>query len=184
MIFLSSDCDIRLTGDQSVSRKHAVIHLTGNSVSLSLSLSVLHFSLSTSPPVFSLKIRLPLNGSSDSLSNIHINMCMCTVCTVIPPYDREQKCSAYKCLFWRFLLSLTQHLTNTLYTLTSHTCTLYLVSLSPCAQPGRVYVTDCKSKFGTVINNSTLTANQRLELHHNDIIKFGQGPSSVNSEFK
>ena len=51
-------------------------------------------------------------------------------------------------------------------------------------QPGRVYLTDCKSKFGTSVNKRKLSANERVELHGNDIIKFGQGPIHNTSRFK
>ena len=51
-------------------------------------------------------------------------------------------------------------------------------------QNGAIHLTDCKSKFGTVVNNKKLSANQKIPLHHNDIIKFGQGPITAHSTFK
>ena len=45
-------------------------------------------------------------------------------------------------------------------------------------------MTDCKSKFGTAVNKRKLSANERVELHSNDIIKFGQGPNHNISKFK
>ena len=64
----------------------------------------------------------------------------------------------------------------------SHCAGLSISSVS--LQPGRVYLTDCKSKFGTSVNKRKLSANERVELHGNDIIKFGQGPIHNTSRFK
>ena len=52
------------------------------------------------------------------------------------------------------------------------------------SQPSVVHVTDCKSKFGTVINGKKLGAGQKMELRRNDVVKFGQGPTAVTSRFK
>ena len=48
--------------------------------------------------------------------------------------------------------------------------------------PMQVVLTDCKSKFGTCVNESKLQPNEKVDLHHNDVIKFGQGPK--NSKFR
>lgn len=45
-------------------------------------------------------------------------------------------------------------------------------------QPGVVSLTDCKSKLGTVVNGKKLAASQKIELDPNDVLSFGQGPSS------
>lgn len=98
-----TDCDILITGDQSISRKHAIVHLNGASVSYLKS--------------FTCSIR----------TSIHV-------------------------------------------------------------QPGVVSLTDCKSKFGTTVNGKKLAASQKIELHHNDVISFGQrpatGPATAPSGFK
>ena len=45
-------------------------------------------------------------------------------------------------------------------------------------------MTDCKSKFGTSVKKRKLSADERVELHSNDVIKFGQGPNHNISRFK
>lgn len=44
-------------------------------------------------------------------------------------------------------------------------------------QPGAVSLTDLKSKFGTTVNGKKMVASQKMELHRDDIITFGQGPA-------
>ena len=51
-------------------------------------------------------------------------------------------------------------------------------------QPGVVSLTDCKSKFGTTVNGKKLEASKKIELHHNDVISFGQQPATAPSGFK
>jgi hypothetical protein len=50
--------------------------------------------------------------------------------------------------------------------------------------PGVVTVTDCKSKFGTAVNDKRMGASQKLELKRNDIVTFGQGAPSTHSRFR
>lgn len=46
----------------------------------------------------------------------------------------------------------------------------------------QILLVDCSSKFGTYVHNKKLATGEEVELHHNDVIKFGQGPS--HSKFR
>ncbi len=49
---------------------------------------------------------------------------------------------------------------------------------------GKVTLTDCKSKFGTQVNGEKVLANCEVQLHHNDVIRFGHGPKDSTSVFR
>ena len=43
-----------------------------------------------------------------------------------------------------------------------------------CSGQPQAYVTDCKSKFGTVVDGVKLSWNSKEELRRNAVVKFGQ----------
>ena len=55
--------------------------------------------------------------------------------------------------------------------------------LSP-SQSSTVHLTDCKATFGSHVQGRKLQPSEKVQLHHDDVIKFGQGQGPTSSKFR
>ena len=52
-----------------------------------------------------------------------------------------------------------------------------------CPQGSKVTLTDCKSKFGSLVNGRKLSSNQTIDLFVDSELKFGQGPTTGSFKY-